>query len=593
MSLALYARVSNDRQREEGTIASQVAELREVAVAEGFRVEERHVYLDDGRSGYYLDRPGLDALRDAARDGLVDTVLVHDPDRLSRKYAYQVLLLEEFARWQVTVRFLRSPPAESPEQRLLVQMQGVIAEYERARITERTRRGKLYWARQGRPGGGRVPYGYKRVRLQPSDPPSMEVDPQTAPIVQQMFRWYAKERLSDRQIAIRLTKMGTPPRTRNGHSYWSVGSVRVILRNDAYLGIWYANRYKKEIRAGQMHPQQVRRPADQWIPIPIPALISPELFAEAGRIRESGIHRGRNALKRPESHLLRRLVVCGYCHRKTNSVTSHGGRHRYYWCCGTDAQYIRPRRCYCPHPTTAAAKLDELVWSDVVSLLQDPQLLLAAWREQHQLPLNGTLAAEQIKTLTRRIRDAERQKQRLLDAYQHEALELEELTVRRQSIEQRVQADQKALEELSRQAESGFTLGDLEKHVEEICERLAGKLHNMDMSKRIKLCRDLIDKVEVKNHDVQIYYKLPVSGNYRNKQNHLNEVIQRDGAGDGVGKLNRIGGTEESAPVGCHIPVSLFRVRSDLDFASVPHGSTTPHHRCRVPLDGAPPSSRR
>ncbi len=538
MSLALYARVSNDRQREEGTIASQVQELREFASAEGLNVEERHVYLDDGRSGYYLDRPGLDALRDAARDGLVDTVLVHDPDRLSRKYAYQVLLLEEFARWEVTVRFLRSPPAENPEQRLLVQMQGVIAEYERARITERTRRGKLFWARQGRPGGGRVPYGYKRVRAEPSDPPSMEVDPQTAPIVQQMFRWYAHERLSDRQIAIRLTKMGTPPRTRNGHSYWTVGSVRVILCNDAYLGIWYANRYKKEVRADRRYPQQIRRPANEWIPIPIPALISPELFAEAQRIRDSGIHQGRAALKRPESHLLRRLVVCGYCHRKMNSVTSHGGRHRYYWCAGTDRQYIKPRRYYCPHPTTAAAKLDELVWSDVVFLLQDPQLLLAAWREQHQLPVDGTLAAEQIKTLTRRIRDAERQRQRLLDAYQHEAIDLEELTARRQNIEQRLQCDQRTLDELSRQVESGFTLGDLDKHVEQVCDRLAGKLGSMEMSERIKLCRDLIDKVEVKNHDVEIYYKLPVSGNYRNKQNHLYEVVERDRAGDRVCELH-------------------------------------------------------
>ena len=540
MSLALYARVSNDRQREEGTIASQVQELRECAAAEGLHVEERHVYLDDGRSGYYLDRPGLDALRDAARDGLVDTVLVHDPDRLSRKYAYQVLLLEEFARWQVTVRFLRSPPAENPEQRLLVQMQGVIAEYERARITERTRRGKLFWARQGRPGGGRVPYGYKRVRAEPSDPPSMEVDPQTAPIVQQMFRWYAHDRLSDRQIAIRLTKMRTPPRTRNGQSDWTVGSVRVILRNDAYLGIWYANRYKKEVRADRMHPQQVMRPADQWISIPIPALISPELFAEAQRIRESGIHKGRTALKRPESHLLRRLVVCGYCHRKMNSVTSHGGRHRYYWCRGTDPQLVKPRRCYCPHPTMTATKLDELVWSDVVSLLQDPHLLLAAWREQHQLPVDGTLAAEQTKTLTRQIRDAERQKQRLLDAYQHEAIELEELNARRQNIEQRLQTDRKALDELSRQAESGLTLGDLEKHVEEICDRLAGRLDSMEMSQRIQLCRDLIDIVEVKNHDVKIHYKLPVSGNYRNKQNHLHEVVERNGSGDGVSELHRV-----------------------------------------------------
>jgi DNA invertase Pin-like site-specific DNA recombinase len=254
MSVAIYARVSSDRQREEGTIASQVQQLKDFASAQGQCPEERHIYLDDGRSGYYLDRPGLDALRDAARDGLVDTVLVQDPDRLSRKYAYQVLLLEEFARWQVTVRFLRSPPAESPEQRLLVQMQGVIAEYERARITERTRRGRLFLARQGRPVSGLVPYGYRRVRPDRDQLPSMEVDPQTAEIVQQIFHWYAVDRLSDRQISVHLTNMGTPPRRRHGHTYWHPGSVRTILMNDAYLGTWYANRYKNESRGGRMSP---------------------------------------------------------------------------------------------------------------------------------------------------------------------------------------------------------------------------------------------------------------------------------------------------------------------------------------------------
>ena len=102
-------------------------------------------------SGYYFERPGLDRLRDAARDGLIDVVLVHDPDRLARRYAYQVLLIEELQRWAVQVRFIEQPPADSPDQKLLVQIQGAIAEYERARILERTRRGRLFWARQGRP----------------------------------------------------------------------------------------------------------------------------------------------------------------------------------------------------------------------------------------------------------------------------------------------------------------------------------------------------------------------------------------------------------------------------------------------------------
>jgi len=561
MSVAIYARVSSDRQREEGTIASQVQQLKDFASAQGQCPEERHIYLDDGRSGYYLDRPGLDALRDAARDGLVDTVLVQDPDRLSRKYAYQVLLLEEFARWQVTVRFLRSPPAESPEQRLLVQMQGVIAEYERARITERTRRGRLFLARQGRPVSGRVPYGYRRVRPDRDQLPSMEVDPQTAEIVQQIFHWYAVDRLSDRQISVHLTNMGTPPRRRHGHTYWHPGSVRTILMNDAYLGTWYANRYKNESRGGRMSPRQVMRPRDQWIPIPIPALVSPELFSKAQQIRESGIHKGPRSLKNPESHLLRRLVVCGHCNRKMSSVISHGGRHLYYWCRGSDPQFVRPRRSYCPHPTIAARQLDELLWSDVVSLLQDPQLLLAAWREQHQIPADGSLSAEQIKGLKRQIRDGERQLERLLDAYQSGVIELEELTSRQHTIEQRLENAQSKLEELSRRTEPGLSLRDLERNIEEICRRLSGQLKGMGMRRRIKLCRDLIDKVVVKNHDIQIYYKLPVSGNYHKESNRGDDPPQVPGKRGGFPALRAGATLPQRGASGCGDPQArlLFR----------------------------------
>lgn len=103
-------------------------------------------------------------------------ILILDPDRLSRKYAYQVLLLEEFKRWEVAIRFLRQPPPDNPEQQLLIQIQGVITEYERARIMERTRRGRLYWARQGRLVSARVPYGYRYIRQNRKEPPSVEVD---------------------------------------------------------------------------------------------------------------------------------------------------------------------------------------------------------------------------------------------------------------------------------------------------------------------------------------------------------------------------------------------------------------------------------
>ena len=172
MRVGIYARVSDDQQKEQQTIESQLAELRQFAAENNFPLEEQHIYVDDGHSGYSLDRPALDRLRDAARDGLIDLLLVHDPDRFSRKYAYQVLLLEEFQRWGVEVRFLKHPPGDTPEQKLLVQIQGVIAEYERARIMERTRRGRLFWARQGRPVKGRPLHAPPGGNEEPSPVPA-------------------------------------------------------------------------------------------------------------------------------------------------------------------------------------------------------------------------------------------------------------------------------------------------------------------------------------------------------------------------------------------------------------------------------------
>ena len=149
MLVALYARVSTERQERQETIDSQLAALRAWAAAQGHPVSDEHVFRDEGHSGSRLDRPGLDALRDAVRDGVVGTVVVLTPDRLARKYAYQVLLLEEFRRAGAEVMFLQHPISDDPNDQLLLQIQGAIAEYERAVLGERFRRGKLQKARDG------------------------------------------------------------------------------------------------------------------------------------------------------------------------------------------------------------------------------------------------------------------------------------------------------------------------------------------------------------------------------------------------------------------------------------------------------------
>jgi len=146
---AIYARVSSDRQKEEQTIASQTAALIEHSQQEGYTVPDEWIFQDEGYSGATLIRPGLERVRDLAAEGQIENVLIYSPDRLSRKYAYQVLLVEEFSRHGVEVIFIKSPRFSTPEDQLLLQFQGMIAEYERAQIAERTRRGKRHRAKAG------------------------------------------------------------------------------------------------------------------------------------------------------------------------------------------------------------------------------------------------------------------------------------------------------------------------------------------------------------------------------------------------------------------------------------------------------------
>src|SRR3979490_918886 len=162
---AIYARVSSEQQREENTIASQTTSLIEFAKGHNLEVPEEWVFEDEGYSGAALERPGLERVRDLAAEGQIQVVLAYAPDRLSRKYAYQILLIEEPARHGVETLFVKAPQGATAEDQLLVQFQGMIAEYERAQILERSRRGKRHRARQGQIHVlSGAPFGYPYVR---------------------------------------------------------------------------------------------------------------------------------------------------------------------------------------------------------------------------------------------------------------------------------------------------------------------------------------------------------------------------------------------------------------------------------------------
>jgi site-specific DNA recombinase len=288
---AIYARVSSDHQKEEGTIASQKAALLAWAQSQELTVPTEWIFQDEGYSGAVLARPGLERLRDLVAEGQVEVVLVYAPDRLSRKYAYQILLLEEFARAGTETRFVKAPSAQTPEEGLLLQFQGMIAEYERALIAERTRRGKRYRAKAGCVSVlSRAPYGYHYVKKTEHSQGYFVVQESEALIVRKLFELYAQERWSIRGVARHLNQEQVP--TPSGKGLWREATILGMLGNPAYQGQAAYGKTQncpsqKRTRCARQrggfgrHPSN--KPVDQslWIPVAVPALVSPEVFALA------------------------------------------------------------------------------------------------------------------------------------------------------------------------------------------------------------------------------------------------------------------------------------------------------------------------
>src|SRR5262249_30646912 len=291
LAVAIYSRGSSDQQTHAHTIASQLSALRARVAADGFPLPEELQFIDEGYSGATLVRPGLERLRDLVAAGGVERLYVHSPDRLARKYAYQVLLVDEFQRMGVEVVFLNRELGRSPEDELLLQVQGMMAEYERAKIVERHRRGKLHAARAGVVNVlSGAPYGYRYVDKHTGGGQARyEIVPDEARVGRQVFDWVGRDRLSIGEVCRRLTHAGEV--TRTGKTVWDRSVVWGILHNPAYRGAaaFGKTRYeplRPRLRAPRNRPLQPRRavsvrdvPSEEWLTIAVPALVEADLFA--------------------------------------------------------------------------------------------------------------------------------------------------------------------------------------------------------------------------------------------------------------------------------------------------------------------------
>jgi site-specific DNA recombinase len=528
IAAALYARVSSQQQLKDGTIASQVEAIRQRIAADGLLIDDSMHFVDDGYSGSTLVRPALERLRDAADSGAIARLYVLSPDRLSRQYAYQVVLVDELRRCGVEIVFLNHDLGRTPEGDMLLQVQGIVAQYERAQIMERSRRGRLHAAKRGSVSVlTQAPYGYRYIpRYHSGQDAILNVVFEHATVVRQIFTWIGVERVSIREVCRRLEKQGIL--SPKGKKHWGRGSVFNMLRNPVYMG---QAAYGKT-RAGEMRkrprpyrhadaqprwPRGIyRTPSEEWIRFAVPAIVEPELFEAVAEQMKENRKRQRSRAAGPRD-LLAGLTVCkkcsySFCAAGGSSKGNQKPHYRYYRCIGRDA-YRNGGQSVCDARSVRSDQLEAVVWKDVCDLLNDPTRLA----EEYQRRLRGgdqpSVTQEKQKLLDARNR-TQRAIARLIDAWSEGLLQKDE-------FEPKIRASRAALEQLNAQiqsqrdqenaqAEMRLIIGSVETFAQKVGHNLA----QADFAAKRDIIRALVNRIEVDQDNVRIVYRVnPNSAN--------------------------------------------------------------------------------
>jgi site-specific DNA recombinase len=523
---AFYARVSTESQARDNTIASQVTALRERIAADGEPLEPDDAYVDEGYSGSVLVRPALERLRDAVAAGSIGRLYVLAPDRLARRYAHQALLMEEFRRAGVEVRFLNRPIGGTAEDDLLLQMQGVIAEYERAKILERSRRGRRHAARAGLLSAfTTAPFGYRYLpKDQGGGVARFEVVPDEARLVRLIFAWIGLERLSLREVCRRLQQAGVP--NRRGKGLWYASTLRGMLTNTAYIGraVYGHSRYlpaQPPLRPIRGHPHPAARPTarvavpqEEWIEVPVPALVAPTVFEAAQAQLAENRQRKRDGLRGPR-WLLQGLTVCRRCgyayYGKTLPKSSRDrskGEYRQYRCTGADGHRFGGT-AVCSNRSVRSDHLEQAVWDRVQALLQAPDRLAEEYQRRLREDRDNTARSDELAQLDRQISALERGIGRLIDSYAAGVIDRSEFEPRIAGLKIRItqlrERRRAATEAAEAERELTLAIGQLK----DFAAKVRISLADLDWLGTRTIIRTLVRRIEVDGDRVEVVFRVP------------------------------------------------------------------------------------
>ena len=508
INVALYARVSSERQEKEGTIDSQIAQLRQFAKSSGYVIVQE--YLDDGYSGDLLARPALDKLRDDAAKGIFEGVLIFSIDRLARNWVYGQVISDELRKKGITVQYLNHKDDGTEESRLMLGIQGLFGQYEKAKIIERSRRGRLFGAKAGRLMTSRAPYGYRYVARNGAAPARFEIHDEEARIVRLIFELCAQG-FGFIGISTELDRRQIP--TPTGTKFWAKSTLSVMLRNETYAGVWHYNKkiavepsiasLKATVRR-RLHTSQIYRARDQWVQVNgVPPILDRELFDSAQIQLTKNFNHYR--IPRGRFYLLSGLCECAVCGRKLYGLCING-RYLYYRCHGTHAEGPKPAVCH--EKAVPSPKLETTVWGRLVEALKNPRLIMQEMERinQTQKKARSSMdsAREEVAKQRGKLQMAET---RLLDAYSAGAVTLDQLKSQMERVrEQKADLDKRDVD-LNAVPSKIENTNDFTDQCRKIARGL--KLLEKDQALKQKFLRGIVSKIVIYADRAVVFGALP------------------------------------------------------------------------------------
>lgn len=511
---ALYARVSTELQKDEKTVENQLAEILPVIEKDGNSLLEGCQYIDEGWSGAILERPELDRLRSDARDKKFDILYVYDRGRLARKFVYQEIVIEELKGLDLQFKSLHDINGETPEEQLMGSVMGVFHEYERMKITERFRIGKLNKVRSGKLLGYQAPYGYDYIPIKGKGLDKINgkfvINEEEAKVVKMIFEWIGVECVSIKEVIRRLYDMGIPPKKQKRDT-WTNGPIHRMLKNETYTGKHYyyksesvmtknptAKTQKKYQNRHSLKGSRKTRPRDEWIEVEVDRIISDELFQKAkAQIKSNGKHSQRFK-KNP--YLFGGLIQCS-CGANRTGEGQNG--HFYYRCTDRLLKFPKPRTCN--EPGVNVQVLDTVGWAKLCELMTDPALLqqqLDRYAEEKKLLAGQSPKKDELRM---QLKSLEQEERRYVKAWGMDTMSEAVYTDQMNSVARR----RKELTDLLNKPEADKLAQLREIDLETSVEPFKQYLSNLGYEDKLFTVRKIVDKIIATKETVKICGKIP------------------------------------------------------------------------------------